>query len=151
MQRRKIVVLGSLILTVAVLIMIWCFSAQSATESSSLSDGLAQFVSNWLGISIPLGQLVHLLRKLAHFTIYLALGCGLTGMLLYQRAFPVPLAVLVSGAVFAAADEIHQIFVPGRGPSVFDVMLDTCGVLVGMLLVFAARSLWRKFLAHRAA
>ena len=34
-------------------------------------------------------------------------------------------------------DEIHQIFVPGRGPSVTDVAIDTVGALLGVLSVWA--------------
>lgn len=36
--------------------------------------------------------------------------------------------------VSAAADELHQYFVPGRWASVSDVLLDTCGGAVGVIL-----------------
>lgn len=45
-------------------------------------------------------------------------------------------AVLIA-AVYASTDEFHQIFVPGRTPSIHDVMIDTCGALLAQCCVFA--------------
>ena len=33
--------------------------------------------------------------------------------------------------LYAATDEFHQLFVPGRGAQVRDVVIDTCGSLIG--------------------
>ena len=41
-------------------------------------------------------------------------------------------------AAYACTDEFHQFFVSSRQASIFDVMIDTCGATVGMLL-------WRWF------
>ena len=38
--------------------------------------------------------------------------------------------------MYAASDEYHQSFVADRGPSVFDVMIDSAGVIAGVLLMF---------------
>ena len=49
-----------------------------------------------------------------------------------------PIAVCVSvllGAVFAVSDEFHQFFSEGRGPSVQDVLLDTCGAAAGSCFI----------------
>lgn len=35
--------------------------------------------------------------------------------------------------LYAASDEFHQSFVPGRGPRVMDIGIDTLGSLVGLL------------------
>ena len=45
------------------------------------------------------------------------------------------LRALLAAAVYAASDEIHQAFVPGRGPAVTDVLLDSAGALCGILIV----------------
>lgn len=42
---------------------------------------------------------------------------------------------LIIGIVYASSDEIHQCFTPGRGPLLTDVIIDTMGVLLGILLV----------------
>jgi VanZ family protein len=52
------------------------------------------------------------------------------------------LAVLLIGALYAASDEIHQMFVPGRTSSVFDWMADVAGI-VGMLTLMLIAIKWR--------
>lgn len=74
-----------------------------------------------------------LLRKLAHFTEFTALGmclCWLFGMLGKGRLLP-----LFCGAAAACVDETIQIFVPGRVSSLRDVCIDSCGVLLGVILL----------------
>lgn len=133
---------GSLILSVGVTLavaglIIW-FSSQSVTDSDSLSRGLSRRLLELFSIDVStqrLSYLNHFLRKLAHFTLYLMLGCGLTGITSHKLR-RMPMAVCVSvllGAVFAASDEFHQVFSEGRGPSVQDVLLDTCGVAAGSM------------------
>jgi VanZ family protein len=41
---------------------------------------------------------------------------------------------LVLGIAYAASDELHQRFVPGRHGSVSDVVIDTLGVALGIYL-----------------
>ena len=43
---------------------------------------------------------------------------------------------LVASAVFAATDEIHQAFVPGRAPELLDLLSDVIGASVGAALVW---------------
>jgi VanZ family protein len=68
------------------------------------------------------------LRKLAHLVEYAVLGA------LLARALP-ELAALWAGIAYAASDELHQSFVPGRFGSLLDVAIDATGVLVGILLL----------------
>ena len=42
---------------------------------------------------------------------------------------------LVVCILFAISDEFHQLFVPGRGAQVKDVLIDTAGAIVGMCIV----------------
>jgi VanZ family protein len=44
------------------------------------------------------------------------------------------LCVLVSGVLFAASDEYHQAFIPGRSPRAADVLIDSLGVALGCVL-----------------
>ena len=39
------------------------------------------------------------------------------------------------GTAYAVTDEFHQYFVPGRSCEVRDMLIDSCGVLVGVLIV----------------
>ena len=43
---------------------------------------------------------------------------------------------LMEGIVVASLDETMQRFVPGRGSSVRDVLIDTAGVLPGVLILY---------------
>ena len=137
-MRRRIIFLFSLLLTAAVLAVIFDFSAQPASESNGVSKTLAKLLAErlpWLMTKLTMRQLNHLLRKLAHFTLYFLLGCGLTGMLrAREKSLPALIAVPI-GLLCAALDELHQSVVPGRGPGVRDVMLDTCGVIVAVGLI----------------
>lgn len=148
-MKRKIIFILSLLLTMSVLVVIFCFSAQSATDSNGVSRSFTRFLAEkmpWLMTKITLRQLNRLLRKLAHFTLYFLLGCGLTGLLrAREKALPALIAVPI-GALCAALDELHQSVVPGRGPGVWDVVLDTCGVTVavGLILLCAFIARGRK-------
>lgn len=105
-------------------------AAESAAESHA--------VLVLLGVVFPF--LTHtLLRKLAHFFLYGALG-GLHAALwsrLRRRALPFPLLTVLP---FAALDETIQYFVPGRHGSVWDVLLDMAGALTGALLVLLVQT-----------
>ena len=45
---------------------------------------------------------------------------------------------LAFSVLYASSDEIHQLFVAGRGASVRDVLIDTSGAFVGIILVLTA-------------
>jgi VanZ family protein len=47
----------------------------------------------------------------------------------------------LAAAIFAVTDEFHQSFVPSRTASPVDVMIDSCGAMIGLIicLMFAAR------------
>jgi VanZ family protein len=79
-------------------------------------------------LSTGLGTWDTILRKGAHLTEYAVLGG-----LLYRALGREPLALAV-GIAYAATDELHQHFVPGRHASPVDVAIDAVGVAVGMLI-----------------
>ncbi len=83
-----------------------------------------------------------LLRKLAHFTEFAALGFLLSwrfGML--RKGY---LPAFLCGAAAACIDETIQMFVPERGPGILDVLLDCSGVLTGMLILYLGHTYCKK-------
>lgn len=95
-------------------------------------------------------------RKVGHFTGYSILGAlsffAWTELLAYVRAnhlaklgkavqvmrrWHLRAAVLAVTVVFivASCDEFHQSFVPGRGPSFHDVLLDTMGGIFAQIMI----------------
>jgi VanZ family protein len=79
-----------------------------------------------LGTGLGTWDLV--LRKLAHAAEYAVLGA------LLLRALRDDRQALTAGAAYAVTDELHQHFVTGRVGAPLDVLIDTVGVAVGVLL-----------------
>ena len=79
------------------------------------------------------GWLDYLVKKGGHFTIYALLAITFWYALGWRRD-RVWLAWLLA-ALYAVTDEFHQSFVPGRHPSVWDVVIfDTFGALIALWL-----------------
>jgi VanZ family protein len=77
--------------------------------------------------------------KLLHFLAFTPLGwlsCRALGTVkaLAGRSGRLPLAAFLLAAVFAASDEWHQAFVPGRFADGWDWLADAAGVATGIAL-----------------
>lgn len=140
MLKEKRLLLLSIGITAMVMGLIIWFSSQPVTDSDKLSLELAGRLLDLFSVEASkqeLSRLNHILRKTAHFTLYFILGCGLTGITSHRwRCMPAALCIsILLGAAFATTDEFHQFFSEGRGPSLRDVLLDTCGVVAGSLFL----------------
>ncbi len=86
-------------------------------------------------------QLHFLIRKSAHFANYFLFGLlllhGLRGETVGWR-WRWALTAVAMAAGYAALDEFHQSFVPGRGAAAQDVLLDITGAAVAQ----AAARMW---------
>ena len=147
MKRNNIFKLIFTAAALAVMVCIFVLSAQPAEVSSETSEGFIAtlvklFVKNFGGMSPEKQQalidsLQFAVRKLAHFSIYGACGFFIAGSMAFHTGmkFPVKygLALLI-GMVYAASDEFHQHFVPGRSCELRDMCIDWSGVLLGILL-----------------
>ncbi len=132
-------------LALGVAVLIYFFSAQNEIASAGTSTGLIHQLLIWFypGYSqftpeaqLQLLEAIHIpMRKLAHFLVYAALGFFTAGAT-YTYSLPKRKAAVIAlglSVLRAVADEIHQSFVPGRGPGVLDVGIDTLGAAVGIL------------------
>ena len=146
---QKHSILLSLLLVIAVMVIIYCFSAQTGVESGAMSGRITRWVLN---LVVPgfgdfsqekqeaiRSAVSFAVRKLAHFSEYALLGFSLMlHIAQIEKKITVRLPWLWSwcvGTLYAASDEFHQGFVAGRGPSVRDVMIDSSGVIAGTLLL----------------
>ncbi|CAA7603128.1 VanZ-like [Acididesulfobacillus acetoxydans] len=77
-----------------------------------------------------LGSLDFVVRKAAHVTVYAVLA-----LLLFYATGKRALLSYGLATLYAASDEFHQIFVPGRTPAVQDVMLDSAAALVMIIVL----------------
>ena len=128
-----------------ILIFLWMniifgFSAQKSEESSGLSQMIVRWFTNNENL-IPI--LEHIIRKLAHFSIYAVGGILIFG---FCQTFSISLKrkigyTIIVGALYAATDEFHQLFVGGRSGQVSDVLIDTSGVIFGIIFIIYIQKL----------
>ncbi len=111
-----------------------------------ISRTFSQWIKNLLFHFVPGGTVSQqghgLLRKLAHFAEFACLGallCWLCSMLGKR-----PWHSLIYSFLVACADETIQCFVPERGPGIRDVMIDSAGAVLGMLLLLAGHAIYKK-------
>jgi VanZ family protein len=96
--------------------------------------GLIFALSSIPDLGTGLGTWDLVLRKGAHAAEFAVLG------FLLLRALGREAVALGLGIAYAASDELHQHFVPGRQGSVLDVALDSVGVAVGVYALRRLRS-----------
>ena len=158
--KKLLLVFVGIILVFSVMRLIFNLSAQSGSQSGSLSNSLYLFLRRF----DFLGQLLHywdqlvikvlymlnleelypllfstysnwnvIIRKWAHFGIYMSLGIASMGVFTYAfnfyKAFIITLYV---GAFFAFTDEVHQLFVDGRSGQISDFGIDVLGLVTGI-------------------
>lgn len=87
-----------------------------------------------------------LLRKLAHFTEFCALGTVVSWLfaMLKEKKWAFILPSLVCGCLAACVDETLQRFIPDRGPGIKDVCIDSMGVILGIGLLCLGHTIYQK-------
>ena len=130
----------------AFLVLIWMaivfyFSSQSAQNSDKTSIGITEkilsiFIKNRTKRQEVILKFNPMVRKMAHFVLY-----TIGGMLIlnFIHIFNISekhklLYSIFLGTIYAASDEIHQLFIEGRGGQVTDVILDAMGVATGVCI-----------------
>ncbi|MDX6631137.1 MAG: hypothetical protein QOH00_3383 [Gaiellales bacterium] len=83
------------------------------------------------------------LRKLAHVTEYFVLTALLLRALRRSGLTPAVLAATGVALAYAASDEWHQSFVPGRTATPRDVAIDGLGIALAAIVVSRTRLLPR--------
>jgi hypothetical protein len=129
---------------------IWAVVISIASTGRFTSEKTAGHIIPFLHWLFPhaswatIGEIHHLIRKGGHVFEYFVF----TMLLLYairggRREWRWSWALIALGCVagYAGLDEFHQRFVPGRGASVWDSMLDTAA---GTLALMVSRIWWRR-------
>ena len=138
------------VLTVAVMVMIFCFSMENAETSDKRSGFIAMPViyllhPNYDLLNLPAQEEIYarvslVVRKCAHFTEYMILGFLLRLCLeswFGHRMKKYRILALIgfgAGTAYACTDEFHQLSVEGRYGEWKDVLVDASGVLLGVTL-----------------
>ena len=128
------------ILCIIWMLVIFWFSAQVADDSQEMSDFFVHLLDAVFSLDIMRNEIIRdmtsfLVRKAAHMSEYavLAILFGLT--IREYKKEPWLLLALAATAAYAATDEVHQLFVPGRSGQLKDVLIDTAGGALGLGLL----------------
>lgn len=74
-------------------------------------------------------------RKNAHFFLFMFLGSLTFLYIKHTKIKNKFLITFIFCFLYAVSDEVHQYFVPGRGPKVMDVLIDSTGALIGITFI----------------
>lgn len=148
------------IITVALIVMIFHFSGQSATQSSNTSNMVVNIINEVLGVEIEDDTVI---RKVAHATEFAILtaftfaALSSTNKISNKTSYaesPVKLMrsdnemnivftlwFTILNAIF---DEYHQLFVDGRDGSIRDVLIDLIGIVIVLIIIRVAFTIYLK-------
>lgn len=123
---------------------IFSFSNDTGKVSTQKSDGfIIRVVQTILNKNLSSEEkekwtsyFVKPVRKGAHLGVYSVLGILIINFVLEYLAINSK-SIFISlffSFLYACSDEIHQLLIPGRSGQISDVLLDTFGSLIGILL-----------------
>ncbi len=140
-----------LILSLAVMAIIFAFSSQSTAKSETISDSVAealhveQTATDVRASNRPL-LLGLSLRKMAHVFLFFCLGVCLYQAMEGRKLRP--LWAVGLGYLYAVFDEVHQVIV-GRYGRWQDTITDLAGILLGVAFLMCVQFACRKWLDSR--
>lgn len=151
----------SIVPALVMMYVIFRFSAQEGTDSATLS----RYVSKMLVLAYnrvmskgydnyTLNSLIDYIhpyvRKGAHITEYfgLAMAVSLPLWVYRIRGFGLTLFAGFFCVAFAALDEYHQSFTIGRSASPRDVLIDSIGILLGIIVIRIVCYIGRNTIFH---
>ncbi|MEF2782127.1 MAG: VanZ family protein [Clostridium sp.] len=133
-----------LILCIFWMAVIFWFSAQVADESQEMSDFFVYILKPFLFVGLSEDTASFIVRKAAHMSEYavLAILLGLCYEAYGKKKWL--LYALITTSFYAATDEFHQLFVAGRSGQIKDVLIDTIGACIGLLVLYFMFKIWQK-------
>ena len=131
------------VLSLAVMVFIFIFSAQSAEQSQSLSDDFGDKLKillnslSWLFSEGASDFIYTHIRKIAHFTLYALLGTFVFSALFNTKIKRGLIKLSLAAGIclfYSITDEFHQLCVNGRSGELLDVLIDFSGAVTGIFL-----------------
>jgi len=145
MSKNKITIIFSWTAVLLWLVLIFYLSSQPAVQSDGLSRKVTEIIIEKVGTVMPLdnetsttvdlvARFNHVVRKCGHFGLYFVLSVLMMNALRVSGiiGFKGYILSLVFCILYAISDEVHQLFVPGRGAQVTDVLIDSFGAFIGI-------------------
>lgn len=128
--------------------LIFCFTASPMFTGDNTAHWIKEIMQKLhIGVSHHINDGLfswnYVIRKLTHLTAF-----GTLSILLWRALKPwryAKFAAWVLTVLYAASDEWHQSFNPGRAPELTDVVIDACGAFVALfILVPIVKRIWQK-------
>ena len=131
-------------LTILWMVLIFAFSNQKAVASTENSQSFIRStiinvykIFNSNATEEQINEIVEKydtpVRKLAHFTEYFVLGV-LVCLMFKAYGIKNSYLMIIVCFLYACSDEIHQLFVPGRNGNVIDVVIDSVGSTLSIII-----------------
>lgn len=123
--------IGLIVAWIGLQVLIFLLSHQDGHDSGGLSAKLLAWLQH-IGL-VPEGAIDQrtasfILRKLAHFTEFGMLSWLSARIAVRLRPTGWIVPATVYSILYACSDELHQAFIPGRGPAITDVLVDSAGI-----------------------
>lgn len=135
-----------LVLVLIWMIAVFMFSSQNGEESQNTSGKITELIVRILTHPEKITESERLelientdyyIRKFAHYSIY-----TLGGILIYNfintyniSSKKVILISILIGVIYAISDESHQYFTAGRSAKILDVLIDSFGIITGIIII----------------
>lgn len=139
---KNLIYVFSWVLVFFWMVLIFNLSSQAAEQSNELSKGIAEVIVEVVEkvapektVRMDVKKLNHLIRKKSHFFVFLVLGTLFMDVVKRNKIYGTKgiIIALLFCSFYAISDEVHQMFVPGRGAQIQDVFIDIAGAAAGIL------------------
>lgn len=155
-MKKNILRIILILLLLGTFYIIFGFSSQDGEKSGSISRRITEKIAtlipqiqkeNEIEKENIMNTMERIIRKMAHFSIYTVVGLLLMALVsTYNIKEKNRLIItLTTGIIYASSDEIHQSFVPGRSSMITDIVIDTMGVILGILLIILGKKIIKKY------
>ena len=114
---------------------IWINSLMPASISSRQSGLIVNILYPPFKNLIEVDKFSKIIRKLAHFTEFMLLGIIFSLYYLNKGINKYYLVTIIHGIIVAIIDETIQLFIPGRAGLITDVLIDTLGLIIGVIII----------------
>ena len=123
----------SILLVIIWMIVIFTFSNADGVKSSNQSDGIVNYITRLIHYEGDPTNIKIIVRKCAHLTEYFILGILTFNACKYNGKNTLYLPILIC-ILYACSDELHQLFVAKRACSILDILLDSLGASLAVIL-----------------
>ena len=121
--------------------LVFYLSSQNGDESTGTSSHIVNIIlkiyesiTNKEFLIEYVDNITYMVRKLAHFTLYFI---GAIPIFLFISTYnnkknKTYIYTILTCAMYACTDELHQFFISDRNADLLDILIDTCGSIVGI-------------------